>query len=272
MDGQHAISGSNVSFTYPLATSSPNKSPALKLVIDNIKRTVQAYISEEREKKNQFKEKLEQKISLMLAKNEDYFRQDYYIVTDENEENINPETSKKASSTVKENSRKIKSSSANKKKIIEGKPKQMKNNENNGSSSNIATRSKTRQMNVLTAPSTSAMASSNSRCATPLMSRKNYKIATVTPVKKNTSCPAIYRRPNPGEIAISLNGSPLMIASQGGPTNITHVNIPLKDGRIMSVLGTDGLDADFPDLDDSTIQQLQKLEKFLGQLSRKDKE
>lgn len=97
--------------------------------------------------------------------------------------------------------------------------------------------------------------------------RKNlHNIATVTPGPNINAPQTILRRPNPGETAISLSGSPLLVASEQ-TSSIPQINIPLRDGRVVAVLAKDGLNPDdIPVIDPQTLSRLKMLHEFLGKL------
>ncbi|GLV36375.1 borealin-related [Carabus blaptoides fortunei] len=88
----------------------------------------------------------------------------------------------------------------------------------------------------------------------------------VTPkVKPNTPL-AYLRHPKQGEMAISMQGSPLLVSSVTSET-CANVNIPLGDGRILSLQPNRGLRmSQFPNLDDETRTQLRTLRDNLNKV------
>ncbi len=93
-------------------------------------------------------------------------------------------------------------------------------------------------------------------------------VPAVTP-KVNPNQPiAVLRRPRLGEFVVSLLGSPLMVTSVSHD-NMASVSIPLSDGKILSILPTEGLDAAELNLDTKTRQQLNKLRQNLTKCLQK---
>lgn len=84
-------------------------------------------------------------------------------------------------------------------------------------------------------------------------------------MKPNTTV-TMLRHPKQGEIAISMQGSPLIVGSviTGACAN---VSIPLQDGRILSLQPSRSLrQSEIPDLDDLTRQQLRTLSENLNKV------
>ncbi|XP_012253594.2 borealin [Athalia rosae] len=104
---------------------------------------------------------------------------------------------------------------------------------------------------------------------TPAMSKTRLnEYALVTPkVKPNTPL-SVMRRPRQGEMALSMQGSPLLVTSVVNE-NVANVNVPLDNGRVLSLLPNDGLRLSYlPEFDDETRRQLltlkQHLDKVIG--------
>ncbi|KAK0176624.1 hypothetical protein PV328_000742 [Microctonus aethiopoides] len=109
----------------------------------------------------------------------------------------------------------------------------------------------------------------NSKMVTPAPSRQqNNEYSLVTPkVKPNTPL-NVLRRPREGEMALSMQGSPLLVSAIN-PDRTANINVPLTNGNIMSLLPNDGLRlSNIPRLDDETMRQLKTLkshiEKVIG--------
>ncbi len=108
---------------------------------------------------------------------------------------------------------------------------------------------------------------SETKFKTPL-NRPIPNIPMVTP-KVNPNQPmAVLRRPRMGEMAISMSGSPLMVSSVSHD-EVISVSIPLPDGRILSILPTEGIDAANLSLDNETRLQLKKLRQNLTKCLQK---
>lgn len=77
-------------------------------------------------------------------------------------------------------------------------------------------------------------------------------------MKPNTP-QVLLRRPKQGEVAMSMQGSPLFTGSVVADT-MANVNIPLIDGRMLSIQPQRGLRmSQIPDLDAETKRQLEAL-------------
>ncbi|XP_022162479.1 borealin-like [Myzus persicae] len=92
-----------------------------------------------------------------------------------------------------------------------------------------------------------------SRFKTPI-NRPVYTSATVTP-KVNMHEPiSMMRRPNQGEVALSMTGSPLMVSSVSRDDMAT-VSVPLANGNILSILPRAGASMDIS-FDEQTKSEL----------------
>ncbi|KOC66451.1 Borealin [Habropoda laboriosa] len=87
----------------------------------------------------------------------------------------------------------------------------------------------------------------------------NNQFSLVTPkVKPNTPL-NVLRRPRRGEMVLSMQGSPLLVSAivQDETANI---NVPLRNGNVISLLPNDGLRmSHIPPLDAETMKQLETL-------------
>lgn len=84
-------------------------------------------------------------------------------------------------------------------------------------------------------------------------------------MKPNTPL-SILRRPKQGEMAISMQGSPLLVSGVITET-CANVNIPLEDGRILSLQPSRSLRmSEIPNLDEHTRQQLLALRDNLNKV------
>ncbi|GJQ84898.1 putative cell division cycle-associated protein 8 [Trypoxylus dichotomus] len=80
----------------------------------------------------------------------------------------------------------------------------------------------------------------------------------ITPKVKPNTAQVILRRPQEGELAISMQGSPLMVNHV--VSREANVNIPLNDGRVISIQPQHGLRASqLPSINQSLIQQIEVL-------------
>lgn len=108
---------------------------------------------------------------------------------------------------------------------------------------------------------------SGNKFKTPI-NRNITSIPVVTP-KVNPSVPlSILRRPRQGEFAMSMSGSPLMVSSVTYDDTVS-ISIPLSDGRVLSILPTEGIDATNLSLDEETREQLKKLRSNLTKCLQK---
>ncbi|KZC15172.1 PREDICTED: borealin [Dufourea novaeangliae] len=92
---------------------------------------------------------------------------------------------------------------------------------------------------------------------------ENNEYGLVTPkIKPNTPL-NVLRRPRQGEMVLSMQGSPLLVSSivQEDSANI---NVPLRNGNVMSLLPQGGLRmSNIPTLDPETMKQLETLKSHL---------
>uniref|UniRef100_A0A1B6MHT3 Borealin C-terminal domain-containing protein n=1 Tax=Graphocephala atropunctata TaxID=36148 RepID=A0A1B6MHT3_9HEMI len=95
---------------------------------------------------------------------------------------------------------------------------------------------------------------------TPLISARRLQPGTTITPKIYSETPiTVMRRPLHGELAISLSGSPLMVGATSCE-DIPTVNVPLRDGRILSIMPEAGAPPlDLPFLDETTRKYLQTL-------------
>lgn len=108
---------------------------------------------------------------------------------------------------------------------------------------------------------------SASKFKTPL-NRAIPQIQMVTP-KVNPHQPvSVLRRPKQGEFAMSLTGSPLMVSNVASDSMVS-VSIPLPDGRVLSILPTEGIDAANLSIDEETRDQLMRLRSNLTKCLQK---
>lgn len=93
---------------------------------------------------------------------------------------------------------------------------------------------------------------------------------TVTPKINPRTPQTILRRPKPGETAISLDGSPLLVGNTIGDYQ-ANVNIPLADGSQISIQPRRGLrKSQLPDLNPTVLSQLQALRDNINCILKKD--
>lgn len=105
-----------------------------------------------------------------------------------------------------------------------------------------------------------------SKYKTPTQQRKLNTFGTVTPKIKPNAPQIILRRPNMGETAISLQGSPLMV-NQVCVDQQANLNIPLDDGRIFTIQPQRGLRiSQIPNIDTDMMSQLQALRENLNKI------
>uniref|UniRef100_A0A1B6MNW3 Borealin C-terminal domain-containing protein n=2 Tax=Graphocephala atropunctata TaxID=36148 RepID=A0A1B6MNW3_9HEMI len=102
---------------------------------------------------------------------------------------------------------------------------------------------------------------------TPLMSsRRLLPGATIKP-KIRDSPITVMRRPIPGEIAVSMNGSPLMVGATS-QDDFPTVNVPMEDGRVVSIMPEAGAQPDdLPYFDEATKGYLKTLQRHLKYLA-----
>ncbi|CAH0552054.1 unnamed protein product [Brassicogethes aeneus] len=88
----------------------------------------------------------------------------------------------------------------------------------------------------------------------------------VTPKVKPNTPQVLLRRPKQGEMALSLQGSPLFTGSVVSES-VANINIPLNDGRMFTLQPERGLRmSQVPDLDPETRRQLQTLRDNLAKV------
>lgn len=125
-------------------------------------------------------------------------------------------------------------------------------------SNSCNSRSTQKKPNVLrSASSDRNVMHSASKFKTPV-NRNIPSMPFVTP-KVNPNIPlSVLRRPRQGEFAMSISGSPLMVSSVTYD-EMASVSVPLPDGRVLSILPTEGIAAANLNLDETTRKQLRKL-------------
>jgi len=98
----------------------------------------------------------------------------------------------------------------------------------------------------------------------------SWSIAMVTPGPMVQRPFSIMRKPMQGEVAISLSGSPLMVATDLELNGLPQVNVPLQDGKIISILPRDGFqECDVPSLNENTRRQLSVLRSYIDKFLEK---
>uniref|UniRef100_A0A1B6H0U6 Borealin C-terminal domain-containing protein n=1 Tax=Cuerna arida TaxID=1464854 RepID=A0A1B6H0U6_9HEMI len=99
---------------------------------------------------------------------------------------------------------------------------------------------------------------------TPLMSSRRLLSSGMTIAPKISDRPmCVLRRPVHGEMAISMSGSPLMVGAFS-TEDIPTVNVPLQDGRIISIVPEAGAPPpDIPIFDETTKKYLKTLRAHL---------
>ncbi|XP_033330120.1 borealin-related [Megalopta genalis] len=85
----------------------------------------------------------------------------------------------------------------------------------------------------------------------------------VTPkVKPNTPL-NVLRRPRQGEMVLSMQGSPLLVSAVV-QENTANINVPLRNGNVISLLPKEGLRmSHIPSLDPETMRQLETLKNHI---------
>uniref|UniRef100_A0A1B6MHW9 Borealin C-terminal domain-containing protein n=1 Tax=Graphocephala atropunctata TaxID=36148 RepID=A0A1B6MHW9_9HEMI len=103
---------------------------------------------------------------------------------------------------------------------------------------------------------------------TPMMSSRKLLASGMSIAPKISDRPmCVMRRPVQGEMAISMSGSPLMVGAFS-TEDIPTVNVPLQDGRIMSIVPEPGAPPpDIPMFDETTRKYLQTLRAHLEYLA-----
>lgn len=97
----------------------------------------------------------------------------------------------------------------------------------------------------------------SSKFKTPV-NRNIPSMPVVTPKVNPNSALTVLRRPKQGEFAMSAAGSPLMVSSVTND-DVVSISIPMPDGRVFSILPTEGIDGADLNLDPTTKAQLLKL-------------
>ncbi|XP_065171359.1 uncharacterized protein [Atheta coriaria] len=101
---------------------------------------------------------------------------------------------------------------------------------------------------------------------TPAGKQPNNAYGMVTPKMQPNAPQLILRRPKHGEMAISMEGSPLMV-NPVATDHIANVNIPLGEGRLLSLQPERGLRVSMvPNLDPETQAQLLTLSAHIQQI------
>nr|CAH7726224.1 unnamed protein product [Callosobruchus chinensis] len=105
--------------------------------------------------------------------------------------------------------------------------------------------------------------------STPMNQATRNDVGLITP-KCNIKQPQlILRRPRGGEVAFSQQGSPLMPGAYVGDDAV-NLNIPLDDGRVISLLPKMGAirDSIIPQFEPETLKQLEQLRMNLDKMCR----
>ncbi|XP_069683937.1 borealin-like [Periplaneta americana] len=98
----------------------------------------------------------------------------------------------------------------------------------------------------------------------PATSVTNSTLSLITPKVAPNAPLSILRHPRQGELAVSLSGSPLIVTSMLAEQR-ANVNVPLPDGRVLSILPEPGLRPyEVPCLDDDTKRELETLQKHIN--------
>lgn len=91
------------------------------------------------------------------------------------------------------------------------------------------------------------------------MSEMNY--APITPKFKRDTSLTILRRPKDGERVVSMQGSPLLVSAVVEEKSV-NVNLPMKNGNMMSMLPMEGFrKSHIPKLDKNVKEQLAMIKK-----------
>ncbi|XP_063228045.1 uncharacterized protein LOC134534031 [Bacillus rossius redtenbacheri] len=75
----------------------------------------------------------------------------------------------------------------------------------------------------------------NKNWKTPAVNHSDNSVSVVTPKVKPGTCATVLRVPVQGEKVLSMRGSPILVTTQIGQ-NVANLNVPLPDGRILSIL------------------------------------
>lgn len=104
----------------------------------------------------------------------------------------------------------------------------------------------------------------NDKFKTPApMKPLNREYGPVTPkIKPNTPL-NVLRRPRQGEMVLSMQGSPLLVSAVV-KEDTANINVPLRNGNVISLLPNDGLRmSHIPSLDPETMRQLETLKSHI---------
>lgn len=97
------------------------------------------------------------------------------------------------------------------------------------------------------------------------MSAGGFHYVLFRQMKPNTP-QLVLRRPKAGEVAVSMQGSPLLVSGVVGD-DVPNLNIPLGDGRTISIQPKRGLRPSLlPVLDDNTRKQIETLRDNLNKM------
>ena len=96
-----------------------------------------------------------------------------------------------------------------------------------------------------------------------LLKPSRHEYGLVTPkIKPNTPL-NVLRRPRQGEMALSMQGSPLLVSAVI-QEDTANINVPLRNGNVISLLPNDGLRmSNIPTLDPETMRQLETLKSHI---------
>ncbi|CAK9812433.1 borr [Anthophora plagiata] len=98
---------------------------------------------------------------------------------------------------------------------------------------------------------------------TPSVLKSESHFGLVTPkIKPNTPL-NVLRRPRQGEMVLSMQGSPLLVSAIT-QDETANINVPLRNGNVISLLPNDGLRMSaIPALDAETMRQLETLKSHI---------
>ena len=96
-----------------------------------------------------------------------------------------------------------------------------------------------------------------------LLKPSRHEYGLVTPkIKPNTPL-NVLRRPRQGEMVLSMQGSPLLVSTVI-QEDTANINVPLRNGNVISLLPNDGLRmSNIPTLDPETMRQLETLKSHI---------
>ncbi|XP_076679059.1 borealin-related [Andrena cerasifolii] len=96
-----------------------------------------------------------------------------------------------------------------------------------------------------------------------LLKPSRHEYGMVTPkIKPNTPL-NVLRRPRQGEMVLSMQGSPLLVSAVI-QEDTANINVPLRNGNVISLLPNDGLRmSNIPTLDPETMRQLETLKNHI---------